>query len=160
MKLIAKKPCSFGGKAFFINDEIPVNVVLNPKQQEELGVLSIVFDGEAATGILETDIAIPVFKSYDGDTAQVMGVPLNIGEIQEVFSIMQMNVEEAMKAIEATKSENMLIVIHACDSRAGVKKAAQKKADNLSSTNGSTIDPAGGNEFVDHSTQDETPSGK
>ena len=160
MKLIAKKPCSFGGKAFFINDEIPVNVVLNPKQQEELGVLSIVFDGEAATGILETDIAIPVFKSYDGDTAQGMGVPLNIGEIQEVFSIMQMNVEEAMKAIEATKSENMLIVIHACDSRAGVKKAAQKKADNLSSTNGSTNDPAGGNEFVDHSTQDETPSGK
>ena len=98
MKLIAKKPCSFGGKDFFINDEIPVNAVLNPKQQEELGVLSIVSDGEAATGILETgfqetDIAIPVFKSYDGDTAQVMGVPLNIGEIQEVFSIMQMNVE-------------------------------------------------------------------
>lgn len=165
MKLIAKKPCSFGGKAFFINDEIPVDAVLNPKQQEELGVLSIVSDGEAATGILETDfqetdIAIPVFKSYDGDTAQVMGVSLNIGEIQEVFSIMQMNVEEATKAIEATKSENMLIVIHACDSRAGVKKAAQKKADNLSSTNGSTNDPAGGNEFVDHSTQDETPSGK
>ena len=160
MKLIAKKPCSFGGKDFFINDEIPVNAVLNPKQQEELGVLSLVSDGEAATGILETDIAIPVFKSYDGDTAQVMGVPLNIGEIQEVFSIMQMNVEEAMKAIEATKSENMLIVIHACDSRAGVKKAAQKKADNLSSTNGSTNDPAGGNEFVDHSTQDETPSEK
>lgn len=122
-------------------------------------------DGEAATGILETgfqetDIAIPVFKSYDGDTAQVMGVPLNIGEIQEVFSIMQMNVEEATKAIEAAKSENMLIVIHACDSRAGVKKAAQKKAGNLSSTNGSTNDPAGGNEFVDHSTQDETPSEK
>ncbi|MFR7387908.1 MAG: hypothetical protein ACLUTU_02695 [Blautia faecis] len=84
MKLIAKKPCSFGGKAFFINDEIPVNAVLNPKQQEELGVLSIVSDGEAATGILETgfqetDIAIPVFKSYDGDTAQVMGIPLNAG---------------------------------------------------------------------------------
>ena len=34
MKLIAKKPCSFGGKDFFINDEIPVNAVLNPKQQE------------------------------------------------------------------------------------------------------------------------------
>ena len=157
MKLIAKKPCSFGGKAFFIKDEIPVDAVLNPKQQEELGVLST---GILETGFQETDIAIPVFKSYDGDTAQVMGVSLNIGEIQEVFSIMQMNVEEATKAIEATKSENMLIVIHACDSRAGVKKAAQKKADNLSSTNGSTNDPAGGNEFVDHSTQDETPSGK
>lgn len=51
MKLIAKKPCSFGGKDFFINDEIPVNAVLNPKQQEELGVLSIVSDGEAARAI-------------------------------------------------------------------------------------------------------------
>lgn len=162
MKLIAKKPCSFGGKAFFINDEIPASAVMNPKQQEDLGVLTIVSDGEAATGILETDfpetdIAIPVFKSYDGDTAQVMGVSLNIGEVQEVFSIMQMNVEEATKAIESTTSENMLIVIHACDSRSGVKKAAQKRADNLSSTNGDTNDPAVGNEFVDHSMKDETP---
>ena len=106
------------------------------------------------------DLVITGRQAIDGDTAQVMGVPLNIGEIQEVFSIMQMNVEEATKAIEAAKSENMLIVIHACDSRAGVKKAAQKKAGNLSSTNGSTNDPAGGNEFVDHSTQDETPSEK
>lgn len=165
MKLIAKKPCSFGGKAFFINDEIPASVVLNPKQQEDLGVLTIVSDEEVAAGILETevletDFVIPIVKGSDGDTAQVMGIPLNAGEIQEVFSIMQMNVEEATKAIEAAKSENMLIVIHACDSRAGVKKAAQKKADNLSSTNGSTNDPAGGNEFVDHSTEDETPSGK
>ncbi len=165
MKLIAKKPCSFGGKAFFINDEIPASVVLNPKQQEDLGVLTIVSDEEVAAGILETevletDFVIPIVKGSDGDTVQAMGVPLNIGEVQEIFSIMQMNVEEATKAIEAAKSENMLIVIHACDSRAGVKKAAQKKADNLSSTNGSTNDPAGGNEFVDHSTEDETPSGK
>ena len=71
-----------------------------------------------------------------------------------------MNVEEATKAIEATTSENMLIVIHACDSRTGVKKATQKRVDNLFSTNEGTNDPAGGNEFVDHSTEDETPSEK
>lgn len=165
MKLIAKKPCSFGGKAFFINDEIPASVVLNPKQQEDLGVLTIVSDEEVAAGILETevpetDFVIPIVKGSDGDTVQAMGVPLNIGEVQEVFSILQMNVEEATKAIEATTSENMLIVIHACDSRTGVKKAAQKRVDNLFSTNEGTNDPAGGNEFVDHSTEDETPSGK
>lgn len=165
MKLIAKKPCSFGGKAFFINDEIPASVVLNPKQQEDLGVLTIVSDEEVAarileTEVLETDFVIPIVKGSDGDTVQAMGVPLNIGEVQEIFSILQMNVEEAAKAIEAVKSENMLIVIYACDSRVGVKKAAQKKVDNLSSTNGSTNDPAGGNEVVDHSTEDETPSGK
>lgn len=137
-------------------DEDTDNVKVTVSYLKSKGLIEVLLE----TGFQETDIAIPVFKSYDGDTAQVMGVPLNIGEIQEVFSIMQMNVEEATKAIEAAKSENMLIVIHACDSRAGVKKAAQKKAGNLSSTNGSTNDPAGGNEFVDHSTQDETPSEK
>lgn len=116
--------------------------------------------GILETEVPETDFVIPIVKGSDGDTAQAIGVPLNIGEVQEVFSILQMNVEEATKAIEATTSENMLIVIHACDSRTGVKKAAQKRVDNLFSTNEGTNDPAGGNEFVDHSTEDETPSGK
>ena len=105
MKLIAKKPCSFGGKAFFINDEIPVDAVLNPKQQEELGVLSIVSDGEAATGILETgfqetDIAIPVFKSYDGDTAQVgPQVAEKLGLTQITYAEEILNVDEAARRI-------------------------------------------------------------
>lgn len=165
MRLIAKKPCSFGGKDFFIGDEIPVNAVLNPKQQEELGVLSMVSDGEVATGILETgfpeaDFIVPIVKSSDGDTVQAMGIPLNITEAQEVFTVLQMNVEDATKEIEETTSENVLIVIHACDSRAGVKKAAQKRADNLSSTNGEINDPAGGNGVTDHNTEDEIPSEK
>ena len=57
MKLIAKKPCSFGGKAFFINDEIPASVVLNPKQQEDLGVLTIVSDEEVAAELPGADIS-------------------------------------------------------------------------------------------------------
>ena len=39
MKLIAKKPCSFGGKRFYIGDEIPAALVLDPVRQEKLGVL-------------------------------------------------------------------------------------------------------------------------
>ena len=41
MKLIAKKPCSFGGKQFFIGDEVPAKLVLNPAQQEAWGVLTM-----------------------------------------------------------------------------------------------------------------------
>ena len=41
MKLIAKKPCSFGGKKFFIGEEVPVNLVANPALQEKLGVIAI-----------------------------------------------------------------------------------------------------------------------
>lgn len=41
MKLIAKKPCSFGGKKFFIGNEIPVDMVLNPAQQAAWGILTM-----------------------------------------------------------------------------------------------------------------------
>ena len=41
MKLIARKPCSFGGKKYFIGDEIPSEEVIQPKTQEKLGVLAI-----------------------------------------------------------------------------------------------------------------------
>lgn len=41
MKLIARKPCSFGGKKYFIGDEIPSKEVIQPTTQERLGVLTI-----------------------------------------------------------------------------------------------------------------------
>ena len=41
MKLIAKKPCSFGGQRFYIGDEIPAELVAEPKAQEKLGVIAI-----------------------------------------------------------------------------------------------------------------------
>lgn len=41
MKLIAKKPCSFGGQRFYIGDEIPAELVAEPKAQERLGVIAI-----------------------------------------------------------------------------------------------------------------------
>ena len=34
MRLIAQKPCSFGGNKFFIGEEVPTELVTNPKMQE------------------------------------------------------------------------------------------------------------------------------
>lgn len=42
MKLIAKKPCSFGGQKFYIGDEIPTDLVADAKQQEQYGMIAIV----------------------------------------------------------------------------------------------------------------------
>lgn len=39
MRLIAKKPCSYGGKKFFIGDEIPAELVVNIEREEKLGVM-------------------------------------------------------------------------------------------------------------------------
>lgn len=49
MKLIAKRPCSFGGKQFFIGDEVPVSFVADVKMQERLGVLLIANDETAGS---------------------------------------------------------------------------------------------------------------
>ena len=49
MKLIAKKPCSFGGKKFFIGDEVPANLVLDPAKQIAWGVLEQVEEEPIAT---------------------------------------------------------------------------------------------------------------
>lgn len=45
MKLIAKKPCSFGGRQFYIGDEIPAGLVADPVTQEGLGVIAIANTG-------------------------------------------------------------------------------------------------------------------
>lgn len=150
MKLIAKKPCSFGGRNFFVNEEIPPELVVCAETQENLGVLAIV--EETSAKILETEgtddmVIVPVVKEEDGEMAQVMSVPLSIGEAQYVFAIMQMNVPEAENAIEKINEENLLIVLHACDSRTGVKKAAQKRVANISSAQMETNESTGGNDF-------------
>ena len=48
MRLIAKKPCSYGGKKFFIGDEIPAELVVNIEREEKLGVISAVNDEAGA----------------------------------------------------------------------------------------------------------------
>lgn len=49
MKLIARKPCSFGGRNFFIGEEVPADLVLDPKKQEAMEILSIVNTPDSQT---------------------------------------------------------------------------------------------------------------
>lgn len=170
MRLIAKKPCSFGGKRFFIGEEVPENLVMNPAVQEKLGVLTIANDegvsaGEAGTfsqaqvdkmisdavaelretesGAYEGTVQISVNGESDGE---VIAIPATPEEIQQVFSIIQLTAEEGVKAIADVKSENVLILLHAADTRKTVKEAAKKQADNLFSTNGDLNDASTRNE--------------
>lgn len=53
MKIIAKKPCSFGGMDFFINDDIPADLIIDPATQERRGVIAIVNDDGSPSGSLE-----------------------------------------------------------------------------------------------------------
>lgn len=94
---------------------------------------AIVATGIADVANFDGKIVVPVFQdsAADADAAEVYSIPLTEGDVQNVFSIMQMNAENAAKAIEETESEDVLIVLHACDSRQTVKRAAKKQAEKL-----------------------------
>lgn len=180
MKLIAKKPCRFGGRQFYIGNEVPAELVANPTTQERLGVIAVVdaegvpaeqsgtplekmftqqdVDSIVALAIaevekkhnermaemqdsvaelskineMETDtVTIAVSLGSDGENEQVMAVPVKHEEIQKVFSVLQMDAEAGVKAINEVTSENVLILIHAIDSRKTIKNAAKGRADKL-----------------------------
>lgn len=182
MKLIAKKPCSFGGQRFYIGDEIPEELVADTRTQEKMRIITVVNDTkmvsdresgtlftleqvektvaeavdeavnntilemeqkqkelQEAVGILQKEEFLSegtMFISVNGDSdrnnEQKMAVPATTKEIQQVFSIMQMNATDGIAAISGIKSENVLIILHAADSRKTVKNAAKEQRDKLS----------------------------
>ena len=178
MELIARKPCNFGGKKFFIGDKIPDVLVVNPALQEKLGVIAIVKSNDERTSKTETIlytqeqvknmleeaieeavnntiaeidqkqakleqveteqsiIPITVKGESNDENEQLIGILATVEEVQQVFTIMQMNVDDGIKAIAEVKAENVLILLHASDSRKTIKDAAKKQANNLLSSNG------------------------
>lgn len=130
MRLIAKKPCSFEGKKFFINDEIPANLVANPKDQEKMGVIAIVGDSEATTPLPQIgEINIPI-HAEEGDlilcvTAEelvvftdILQIPVSKAEDKQKITDMIQNIE----------NEDLLIMLDALDGRKHVKEEAQARA--------------------------------
>ena len=67
-------------------------------------------------------IQITVKSDFDGEYTTISA---NSEEIQQVFAIMQVNAEEGVKAIADVKSENVLILLHAAESRKTIKKCSK-----------------------------------
>lgn len=129
MKLIAKQPCSFGGKRFYIGDEIPVELVLEPKTQEKYGKLAIV-DDEAVPAVM--DPAEP-----GGDVTVVplviIGREMELApeSIQVVMDVLTANAETAEKLVKQIDSDDILFLLNAADSRKTVQAAAKARAQAL-----------------------------
>ncbi len=197
MKLIARKPCSFGGRQFYIDDEIPENLVADARLQEKMGVITVLNDGMGVSGgqsgplytqgqiekmiakaveeaekkkedqlaemqayvaeLKETepgayDGVIPISVKGESDEQQT-AVPATPEEIQQVFSIMQMNATDGAEAIAGVRSENVLILLHAADGRKTVRNAAKEQADKLFSAEAIPNETAGDNETADIKTE-------
>ncbi len=150
MRLIAKRPCNFGGKQFFIGEEIPKELVTNVKQLQKFGVITVIPDAifeETETN--ESAVVITVYVDGNEDTALL----LSQEEVQEVFTIMQKTADDGVKAIAEVQSENVLILLHAADSRKTIKEAAKKQADNLFSTKEDLNESSNGNDITGTNTE-------
>lgn len=124
MKLIARQPCSFGGKKFYIGDEVPAELVLDAKAQEKKHVLAIVEETKIEATILpKPDITVAV-RTKDGD----MPVELTGEGLQAVFDVLNSTAEEAPAIIEEMEDGDALILLHATDKRKSVKDAAEARA--------------------------------
>lgn len=123
MKLIAKKPCSFGGKKFYIGDEIPMAAVINPKDQEKMGVIAIVDDAPVPGTAMEV-----VIHAEEGD----MPISLTKEGLQSVVDVLSGKTTDAKPVIEQMTDGDALILLHIVDSRKAVKEAAEERAKALS----------------------------
>lgn len=131
MKLIALKPCSFGGKKFYIGDEIPAEFVLDPQVQEKRGVLAIVPDGSVEPPAAdhedvhnEVDTMAVFIRAKDGD------IPLALTKegLQNVVDVLTSKPTDAVAIIGEMTDGDALILAHAIDSRKAVKEAAEARA--------------------------------
>lgn len=136
MKLIAQKPCSFGGRKFYIGDEIPAELVMDPKLQEKRGLLTIVNDAPTFTD--GVDIGDPA-----GDCSVIAVVlhtekgdfPLELTEegLQSVVDVLTSKGDTAKAIVEQMTEEHALILLNATDSRKNIKEAAEARAMALNS---------------------------
>jgi len=99
---------------------------MEQKQQELQGYAAEL--RETVPGAYEGTVQISIEGTADGDNAQATVIPATQEEIQKVFSIMQMNAEDGVKEIAGVTSDNVLVLLHAADSRKTVKNAAKEQA--------------------------------
>lgn len=125
MRLIAKKPCSFGGKKFYIGDEIPAKFVKDPAEQEKLGALVQIKDAQEAQAPVAAGQTITVNVHADeGD----MPLDLTADGLQAIFDVLTATVPEAEPIIEGMSDSDALILLHVVDDRKTVKEAAKARA--------------------------------
>lgn len=125
MKLIAQRPCSFGGKKFFKGEEIPAEYVMSPKMQEKMGVLVIVNGDQspAPAGAMEV-----VIHAEEGD----LSLNLTKEGLQAFVDVITSKPAEAKPIIEQMTDGDALILLHIADSRKDIKAAAETRAKALS----------------------------
>ncbi|MDE7313589.1 MAG: hypothetical protein K2N87_18530 [Eubacterium sp.] len=127
-----------------VEDAVNNTIVEMEKKQAELQTYTAELQAIPPEA-LGNKVLISVHIEGSGENGQMMALPVEPQEIQQVFSVMQLNAEDGVKAIAGIDSENVLILLHAADNRITIKNAARKQADKLFPADGAKNEPGNGN---------------
>lgn len=131
MSYTVLKPINLGGKRRFIGEVIETEVVVKERantlvKNGYLAEIQTLPELVADTKQTNKVIKIPIIQDEES-----MDVNLYDSDIIQIFMIMQMPVEEAINKIPLIEDENLLILLHATDSRKRIKTAAVEQAKKL-----------------------------
>lgn len=177
MSFVCRKPIRLNAKEYRPGEIIPDGIIL----PERIGKLKangciVESNGEVQTvdGFTQAEVDARVAEAIEQYTAELketelgafegtiplvlkteraeaMSLPLLPEELQETVDIMQMNADEGAKAVANIQKENVLILLHAIDSRKTIKDAAKKQAGTLFSAEDDNNAPGAGNGATDPS---------
>lgn len=108
-------------------------VTLYTKDEVDKMIAESVAELNSDFSSFEGTIPIQIKINEEDNSNGIMSLPVKTEELQQAISIMQLNADEGSKEIQKIEAENVLILIHAIDSRATLKNAAKKQADILNS---------------------------
>ena len=130
MAYVALKPCCFAGQNFKIGEIVPDAIVHpgNANNLVKMGVIAEQNTHQETVVVHEPLDTMAVVIHADGGD-----MPLNLTAkgLQAVVDVLTSTVDEAEPIVEAMTDGDALILLHAADSRKGIKAAAEDRAQAL-----------------------------
>lgn len=155
MSYICRKGLNISGVQYKPGELIPDGVILTNRIRPlmAVGAISEVENTVIpAVGISQPDTAVSELSTVSipvkSESGNIM-LEMTPDEVRTVFAVLQMTANEGITAIGKIESDNVLIMIHATDSRKTIQNAAKEREDILSYANEDTNAPVGSNEATD-----------
>ncbi len=127
-RLFALKPCSFGGKQFFIGNEIPSEYVADPSLQAKLGTIAIADEDSGVDTPAPVVIPAPALSIIVQNEGEEMILEPSDKGIQAVFDVLLSKASDAEPIINQMDDNDALILLHLADPRKTIKEAAELRA--------------------------------
>ena len=128
---IALKPCEFAGQRFLAGNSIPTELV-HPGAVKRLKKQRMIAEANEQKEVVEVAVeqteTKPLFTVPVLAEEGTLPVELPAEDLEVLFMVLQKTADEAGNIIAEQTNKDLLLCIHALDSRKTVKNVAKEKA--------------------------------